>query len=328
MPLKLFKTFKWGEKFKITRIRYEDGVQLFEKGDTTGNTVYINQDNMYIVNQEQIDNIYNALKDLEFYSFEGECIIDPALDTGDIVVIDGKNVIYQGSMQFSGRWIANIESKIQCKAKEETTTRTLSQKTINRRVQSQINQVDGKITQLAEETTENTQKIAQQEIETSKITNTVSEIDTKLTNNYLTSEQVKNEFDNTKNNIEILKQKQVEASHTADDLQIKITKIEDDGVSKVKTEKGFTFDDDGLTIDELNSKVKSKFTENGMEVLDKTSGNEEVLLKAGYDATAGETIVKSKNMVVEKYLTIGANTRFEDYVNPTLGGKGTGAFTL
>lgn len=163
LPLKLFKTFKWGEKFKITRVRYDDGIQLFEKGDTTGNTVYISQDNMYIVDQEQIDNIYNALKDLEFYSFEGESIIDPALDTGDVIVIDGKNVIYQGSMQFSGRWIASIESKIQCKSKEETTTRTPSQKIINRRVQSSINQIDGKITQLAEQTTEHETKLTQQE---------------------------------------------------------------------------------------------------------------------------------------------------------------------
>lgn len=176
LPLKLFKTFKWGEKFKITRVRYDDGTQLFEKGDTTGNTVYISQDNMYIVDQEQIDNIYNALKDLEFYSFEGESIIDPALDTGDIVVIDGKNVIYQGSMQFSGRWIASIESKIQCKAKEETTRRTPSQKTINRRVESNINQIDGKITKLTEETTENSQKITQQEQDIDSLKNKVSNI--------------------------------------------------------------------------------------------------------------------------------------------------------
>lgn len=174
LPLKLFKTFKWGEKFKITRVRYDDGTQLFEKGDTTGNTVYISQDNMYIVDQEQIDNIYNALKDLEFYSFEGESIIDPALDTGDVIVIDGKNVIYQGSMQFSGRWIASIESKIQCKSKEETTTRTPSQKIINRRVQSSINQIDGKITQLAEQTTEHETKLTQQEQDINAIKQTVS----------------------------------------------------------------------------------------------------------------------------------------------------------
>lgn len=182
LPLKLFKTFKWGEKFKITRVRYDDGIQLFEKGDTTGNTVYISQDNMYIVDQDQINNIYNALKGLEFYSFEGECIIDPALDTGDIVVIDGKNVIYQGSMQFSGRWIANIESKIQCKAKEETTTRTPSQRTINRRVESNINQIDGKITQLTEETTENTQKITKVEQDVNGITSKVSSVEQSVEN--------------------------------------------------------------------------------------------------------------------------------------------------
>lgn len=182
LPLKLFKTFKWGEKFKITRVRYDDGIQLFEKGDTTGNTVYISQDNMYIVDQDQINNIYNALKGLEFYSFEGESIIDPALDTGDIVVIDGKNVIYQGSMQFSGRWIANIESKIQCKAKEETTTRTPSQRTINRRVESNINQIDGKITQLTEETTENTQKLTKVEQDVNGITSKVSSVEQSVEN--------------------------------------------------------------------------------------------------------------------------------------------------
>ena len=182
LPLKLFKTFKWGEKFKITRVRYDDGIQLFEKGDTTGNTVYISQDNMYIVDQDQINNIYNTLKGLEFYSFEGESIIDPALDTGDIVVIDGKSVIYQGSMQFSGRWIANIESKIQCKAKEETTTRTPSQRTINRRVESNINQIDGKITQLTEETTENTQKLTKVEQDVNGITSKVSSVEQSVEN--------------------------------------------------------------------------------------------------------------------------------------------------
>ena len=203
--------------------------------------------------------------------------------------------------------------KINLKVQENTTKVTT--------IENQIEETNTTITEMNE-------KIAQQKIETDKITNTVSEIDTKLVNDYLTAEQVEAEFDATKGDLEILKQKQVETSQTADDLQIKVSKIEEDGVSKVKTEKGFTFDDNGLTIDELNSKVKNKLDENGMEILDKTSGTQEVLLKAGYDATAGETIVKSKNMVVEKYLTIGANTRFEDYVNPTLGGKGTGAFTL
>lgn len=234
LPLKLFKTFKWGEKFKITRVRYDDGIQLFEKGDTTGNTVYISQDNMYIVDQEQIDNIYNTLKDLEFYSFEGESIIDPALDTGDIVVIDGKNVIYQGSMQFSGRWIASIESKIQCKSKEETTTRTPSQKIINRRVQSSINQIDGKITQLAQETTENTEKVNEIQTTVDGTVQKVSETETRLNNDYLTAEQIEAENQTFKDDIDIIKQQQTTVTTTAQGLQIQIDKINNEGVKTVK----------------------------------------------------------------------------------------------
>jgi len=175
LPLKYFQNFKWGDKFKFTRVRYEDGIQLFEKGNTTGNTIYLNQDNMYIVDQEQIDNIYNQLNGLEVYSFEGDSIIDPALDIGDLLLIDNKYVIYQGSSQYAGKFKASIKSKIQCKEKEETMSRKPSQKTINRRVQSQIDQADGKITQLVNQTTEHEEKLAQQQIDIDSIKQTVKD---------------------------------------------------------------------------------------------------------------------------------------------------------
>ena len=159
LPLKYFQEFTWGEKFKISRVMYEDGVQLFEKGDKTENTLYINQDNMYIVSQEQIDSIYNRLNQLEIYSFEGNSIINPSLDVGDILNIDGKKIIYQGSIQYAGKFKASISSKIQCKEKAETTTRVPSQTTINRRVQSTINQIDGTITTLVERQEESQTKV-------------------------------------------------------------------------------------------------------------------------------------------------------------------------
>lgn len=175
LPLKYFQNFKWGDKLKISRVRYEDGIQLFENGTTTDNTVYINQDNMYIVDQEQIDNIYEKLNGLEVYGFEGDSIIDPAYDIGDILVIGGKKIIYQGSTQYAGKWKASISSKIQCKSKEETTTRTPSQKTINRRFQSSIDQANGKITQLANQTTEHEEKLTQVEQDVDSIRQKVSD---------------------------------------------------------------------------------------------------------------------------------------------------------
>lgn len=176
LPLKYFQDYKWGEKFKVSRIRYEDGIQVFEKGDETNNTVYINQENMYISKQEQIDSIYDNLNNLEVYSFEGSSIIDPALDIGDILIIDGKKAIYQGSSQYGGKFKANISSKIQGKAKEVTTVRVPSQKTINRRVESRINEAEGNITQLVEETSEYSQQLTEHEQTLNSISQKVESI--------------------------------------------------------------------------------------------------------------------------------------------------------
>lgn len=182
LPIKYFQKFKWGEKIKITRVSYEDGIKSFKNGDTTGNTIHISQDNMYIVDQEQIDNIYNQINGLEVYSFEGDSIIDPSWDIGDLLIVDNKKVIFQGSADFGGKWKASINSKIQCKAKEETMVKTPSQAKINRRFESEINQTDGKITQLAQETKENTEKISKHEQTLESISDKVSNIED-LTNN-------------------------------------------------------------------------------------------------------------------------------------------------
>ena len=178
IAIKLFQNFEWGEKYKITRVRFDDGIRFFEKGNTTCNTLYINPDNMFIVNQEQIDNIYEQVKDLELYSFKGDSIIDPAIDIGDILVIDGKQVLYQGSSQYSGRWKASISSEIKSKERQETTTvKKPSQKTINRRVQSSIDQVNGKIEQLIEENSETSETLSRHEQTLDGFTNTVSKIE-------------------------------------------------------------------------------------------------------------------------------------------------------
>ena len=128
---------------------------------------------MYIVDQEQVENIYNQLNNLECYSFEGTTIIDPSVDIGDIVIIDNKKVIYQGNMEYVGKFKASISSKIQAKSKEETTRTVVSDKTKIRRVQSEINQLDGKITQLVQETGQYDEKISKVEQDVNQIKQTV-----------------------------------------------------------------------------------------------------------------------------------------------------------
>ena len=181
IPLKLFKTYKFGEEYQISKVSYEDGVRSFKFGDDTRNNLWISQENMFIVDEDQVEKIYNNIKDITINSFEGTTIINPALDIGDKIIIDGKPILYQGEITLNGRFVANIKSKIDIKQKQETTVKKESQKLINRRVQSEINQVEGKITQLIEETTENTEKITKQEQTIEGITQSVSEVEVKVT---------------------------------------------------------------------------------------------------------------------------------------------------
>ena len=155
-------------------------LEALRSGDDTGNTLWINQENMYIVDEEQVQNIYNKLNGIQANSFEGMTIIDPALDVGDKIIIDGKPVIYQGNMDFQGRFIANIKSKIALKQRQETTVRQVSQKVINRRVESNINQIEGKITQLVEENSETSNKLTLHEQTIDSMKDTLKSQETKI----------------------------------------------------------------------------------------------------------------------------------------------------
>ena len=99
------------------------------------------------------------------------------------------------------------------------------------------------------------------------------------------------------------------------------TKLTDGSVTMLKSTT-LTADDEGLTVDKNDSKTKSNLDADGLEIIDKTGASQEVLLEARYDENLGETIVRSKNMRVEKYLNIGTHSRIEDYED------GTGIFYI
>lgn len=167
--IELFRDYVWGDKFKISRISYENGILSYKFGDESFNTVYIDQNNMYIVDSNQIEKIYNKIKNLEIYSFEGETIIDPAYDIGDIIIVDGKPILYQGELEYAGKFKASIKSKIEPKTEQESTQTKETTTTKLRRVESRIDQEELKITQQANQITEHEEKITQVEQDVNNI---------------------------------------------------------------------------------------------------------------------------------------------------------------
>jgi hypothetical protein len=99
----------------------------------------------------------------------------------------------------------------------------------------------------------------------------------------------------------------VDAQITADDVTLSINKALENGVGKVETSTGFTFNDEGLTVSKSGSEISTQITEDGMNI---KKGYNEVL-------TASNEGVKAQDLHATTYLIIGKNSRFEDMGNRT-----------
>ena len=123
---------------------------------------------------------------------------------------------------------------------------------------------------------------------------------------------------------------------SSSDFKVQIENIQNNGVDKITTSMGYTFNDKGLNINRDNADTGTIVDEAGVQVIDKTGYQETDILYAGYikeDNTkysdyVGQTIVSTTNLIVRNYLVVGDNSRFENYKNPILGGQGTGAFEI
>ena len=99
----------------------------------------------------------------------------------------------------------------------------------------------------------------------------------------------------------------VDATMTAEEVKLEIKSELDNGVSKVVTNTGFTFDETGLTVSKSDSELSTTITEDGMRI----SRDDEEVLKVD------NTGVDAANLRATTYLIIGLNSRFEDYDNNT-----------
>lgn len=128
--------------------------------------------------------------------------------------------------------------------------------------------------------------------------------------------QVKDDFNSNievvNGDIQTLTQK-VNATMTAEDVKLQIQSELNNGVTKVKTTTGFTFDDEGLTVSKSGSEMTTQITEDGMTVF---RDNTAIL-------TANNVGVDAVNLHATTYLIVGTHSRFEDY-----GENRTGCFWI
>ncbi len=103
---------------------------------------------------------------------------------------------------------------------------------------------------------------------------------------------------------------------TAGEVTLTVQSLQENGVNKVQTEMGYTFDDRGLQISRADDDISNLLDHSGMYV----KSNQDTVLQANNDG------VQAINITVRNYLTVGKHARFETYNDGSNTSKRTACF--
>lgn len=232
---------------------------------------------------------------------------NPLLEIGDKISLttkDGNTVIsyvlndvitYDGSLAQETQWSYNNSD-----TETETNPGTLGEAI--KQTYARVDKANKEIELVAKESSDTNTALSELMITTDTITQSVSSLETKVDESV---NEVKSELETVS--------KRVDMTMSAEEVEIKIATELSNGVNKIETETGYTFNEEGLTISKSDSEMETQITEDGMTVYK----NDEAVL------TANNSGVQALNLHATTYLIIGTNSRFEDY-----GEERTGCFWI
>lgn len=274
---------------------------------TTGNagvTQYVRNNPFWELREDTatlLDNAIAAIGGLNITQFDCDWRGNYLLEIGDKIGLVTKDdnlitsFILDDVIEFNG----SLKQKTQWEYQgndSETASNPTSLGEIIKQTYAKVDKANKQIEMVASETSANKDAIATIRLDTESIAASVAKIEKTTTE----------ALDNANNNIATLTSK-VEAQITAEDVRLEITNELANGVNTVSTGKGYTFDDTGLTIEDINpdtnNVIKTTVSNNGMVV---NANNNDVL-------TANDEGVQAKDLHATTYLIIGENSRFEDY---------------
>lgn len=154
--------YKIGEYHKITRVVWDIGVDKWEYGNETGDTLYLDTDNPFITEESDVESIYNLINGFEFFSVKiDRCPIDSNVNVGDTIAFRNGNKLYpfiaQLEYSYNGGFRGGYDSVLNTKKIEETSVNE-NEKNI-KSIKTRLNRDEAQLEILAEDTTENRKKI-------------------------------------------------------------------------------------------------------------------------------------------------------------------------
>ncbi len=302
-----------------TNRRLQTIASITELGDNVhasttqiGTTQYI-RDNAFLDLREDIAELMEAAKEavgnITINQFTCKWRGDMSIEVGDKLYLTTKNnetittyllsdsISYNGALEESSEWKYTEEEKV------DSNPSTIGE--LIKQTYAKVDKANKRIDIVASESSAHADAISSLQMSTESINASVTSIEAN------TEELI----ENLNTDIATLA-KEVETKITAEDVNIAIKSELDNGVSKVSTETGFTFDENGLHIAKTGSEMETTVDEDGISV---HKDGDEVL-------TANHEGVVAYDLHAKTYLIIGETSRFEDYEKD--GEQRTGCFWI
>lgn len=304
-------TLDSGENRRLATITHatELGDNVTVSTAATGSTQYV-RDNPFWDLREDIDTLLSdalaAVGGLTIAQFSCEWRCNPALEIGDKIRLtakDGSSIVsfllddvisYDGGLSATTGWAYEEDS-----AESEDNPASLGDAL--KKTYARVDKANKEIELVASDVSGTKEAITALQLDTEGITASVKNVEDN------TSEALAavNESISTLSN-------QVEVKMSAEDVQLQIQTELANGVDRVATSTGFTFNEEGLSVSKTGSEMVTTITEDGMKVY----RNEEAVLVADNEG------VKAEDLHATTYLIVGQFSRFEDY------GERTGCFWI
>lgn len=272
----------------------------------SGSTQYV-RDNPFWDLREDIADLVNsalaAVGGLTINQFECEWRGNPLLEIGDKIALTTKNngtvisyvlddvIDYDGSLSQQTRWSYEDDDA-------ESADNPTSLGDALKQTYARVDKANKQIDLVAGNVDSNSEAISALQLTTDGISASVTNIE------QTTTEAI----EGVNSDIATLTSK-VEATMSAEDVRLEIKSELANGVDKVTTSTGFTFNEEGLTVSKTGSEMSTTITEDGMTVY---KDSEAVLI-------ADNEGVMAEDLHATTYLIIGTNSRFENYGNDRTG---------
>lgn len=277
--------------------------------EVSGTTQYI-RDNPFLELREDagtlVENALAAIGGLTINQFECGWRGNPAVEIGDKIALITKDngtaisFLLDDTLEYDGTYRQDTKWKYEEEAAETEGNPANLGEALNKTF-ARVDKVNKQIDIVAGEADENRNNIAALQLNTESIAASVSKVEE---NTLITIDGIAEELGTLTN--------RVNAAMTAEGVKLSIQEELANGVSKIYTETGYSFDADGLRVSKTGSEMETLLDEDGLSVY---RDNTEVL-------TADNTGVNGINMTVRQYLIVGGS-RFEAY-----GAGRTGCFWI